>query len=159
MKKTSLRDVVLFIIAIVVCESVGLLGSLSTINEIPTWYAGLEKPLLNPPSWVFGPVWTLLYAMMGISAVLIYKQGRKAYSTLWVFAGQLILNAIWTPVFFGWHRLDLALGIIVLMWIVIVATIVQFSRYSKKAAYLLVPYLGWVTFATYLNVSLWMLNR
>jgi len=154
-----MQDVFQLVFAIVLCESAGILGSLSTINEIPTWYAGLVKPLLNPPSWVFGPVWTTLYALMGISAFLIYKHGKKATSALQLFGLQLGLNAIWTPIFFGWHRLDIALFVIVMMWAAIFATIRAFSRFSKTAAYLLVPYLLWVTFATYLNMSLWLLNR
>ncbi len=158
-KQFSTQDVLRLLFAIVLCESAGILGTFSTMKEIPTWYAGLVKPFLNPPSWVFGPVWTLLYALMGVSAFLIYKQGKNASTALQLFGVQLVLNAVWTPIFFGWHRLDIALFVIVLMWAAIFATIRAFSKFSKTAAYLLVPYLFWVTFATYLNMSLWLLNR
>lgn len=121
------------------------------------WYASLNKPSFNPPGWVFGPVWTALYAMMGVSAWLVWRQrdpGRPL--KLWLL--QLALNAAWTPVFFGLHWMGTALAVIIAMWLSILATILSFWRRSRVAALLLVPYLLWVGFATVLNAALWRLN-
>lgn len=149
------------IIAIVVSELAGVIGSVFTISAIPTWYVGLVKPALNPPSWVFGPVWTMLYALMGIAAFLIWKNGwerKDVRVALGVFGIQLFLNAIWSIIFFGLQNLGWALVDIVLLWLAIVWTMVVFSKISKPVTYLLVPYLLWVSFALYLNYSIWMLN-
>lgn len=148
-------------IAILVCEGAGIVGSLFTLSEIPTWYATLHKPLLSPPNWVFGPVWTALYLLMGIALYLVWRRGlktkgvKKAFA---VFGLQLVLNSLWSVVFFGLHNPFLALYIIGAMWVLIVATIIAFRSVSPTAAYLLVPYLAWVTFASYLNYSIWALN-
>lgn len=132
--------------------------ALSAIIEMPgAWYAGLKKPALNPPSWVFGPVWTLLYTLMAVAAWLVWQR-RGFRRPLLLYFIQLTLNAVWTPVFFGMHALGPALVVIVLMWVVIVLTLLSFKRVNNAAGWLLVPYLGWVTFATYLNWSLWRLN-
>lgn len=121
------------------------------------WYASLNKPSFNPPPWVFGPVWTALYAMMGVSAWLVWRC-RDARRPLALWLLQLAFNAAWTPVFFGLHRMDIALVIIIAMWLAILATILAFRRHSRAAALLLVPYLLWVGFATALNAALWRLN-
>jgi translocator protein len=121
------------------------------------WYASLNKPSFNPPGWVFGPVWTALYAMMGFSAWLVWRRGNaRRPLTLWLL--QLALNAAWTPVFFGLHWMGVALVIIIAMWLAILATILAFWKRSRAAALLLVPYLLWVGFATVLNAALWHLN-
>ncbi len=155
------------IIAIVVSELAGVIGSVFTISAIPTWYAELVKPALNPPAWVFGPAWTTLYALMGIAAFLIWSSYAKASEgqakrkiklALGVFGIQLFLNAIWSIIFFGLHSPGWALVDIVLLWLAIVWTMVVFYKISRPAAYLLVPYLLWVSFASYLNYSIWMLN-
>jgi len=149
------------VIAIVVSELAGVIGSVFTISAIPNWYAGLVKPVLNPPSWVFGPAWTTLYALMGISAFLIWKNGweKKAVKTaLGVFGIQLFLNALWSIIFFGLHSPGWALVDIIALWLAIVWTIFVFYKISKPAAYLLVPYILWVSFASYLNYSIWILN-
>lgn len=124
------------------------------------WYAMLSKPTWNPPSWVFGPVWTLLYLMMGVSAWLVWKEGGFAQQRkpLTVFLVQLVLNAIWTPLFFGTHELGIAFAEILLLWLAILATILAFRRVSTTAAWLLVPYLLWVSFASVLNATLWWMN-
>jgi tryptophan-rich sensory protein len=156
--KTALR----ILLAIVICELAGVIGSMFTAPAIPGWYAGLAKPSFNPPNWVFGPVWTALYAMMGLAAYLVYEKGwnrpevRKA---LTVFGVQLVLNALWSVVFFGGRQLLGGVVVIVLLWLMILLTIRLFSRTSRPAAYLLVPYMLWVSFATVLNVSLYLLNR
>ena len=150
------------IVAIVACELAGIIGSVFTMPAIPGWYAGIAKPSFNPPNWIFGPVWTLLYALMGLAAYLVYEKGFKrpeVKKALTVFAAQLLLNTLWSIVFFGAHRILGAAVVIVLLWALILATILLFYRISKAAAYLLVPYIFWVTFATVLNISLYVLNR
>ena len=144
------------------CELAGVIGSVFTRPSIPGWYAGLAKPPFNPPGWVFAPVWTILYALMGLAAYLVYEKGprRKDIRTaLAVFAGQLLLNALWSIVFFGAHMILAAAVIIVILWAMILASIWLFSRISRAAAYLLVPYILWVSFATVLTISLYVLNR
>jgi len=150
------------VIAIVVCELAGVIGSLFTTPSLPGWYAGLVKPSFNPPAWVFAPVWTTLYAMMGLAAWLVYEKGRKrpeVKKALTVFAVQLVLNTLWSIVFFGAHRLLGAVVVIVLLWAMILWTILLFHRISKAAAWLLVPYILWVGFASVLTVAIWGLNR
>lgn len=144
-------------------------GGVITASAIPGWYAELAKPSWNPPSWLFGPVWTILYVAMGIAAWRIWSLGTArdasptveagVRSALLVYGIQLLLNASWTPVFFGLKRVDLALVIIVLMLAAIVETVRRFNRLDRPAAALLLPYLAWVTFATMLNASIWLLNR
>lgn len=147
----------------------GLIGSFFTFESIPTWYAGLSKPSFNPPNWVFGPVWTLLYVMMGVSAFLVWtsKTGARKqtagernqkFFAIGVFVVQLVLNALWSILFFGVKNLGLAFAEIVLLWLSIAACIYLFRRFSTNAALLLVPYLCWVSFASLLNYSVWMLN-
>jgi len=150
------------IVAIVVCELAGIIGSLFTTPSIPGWYAGLVKPSFNPPAWVFAPVWTTLYAMMGLAAWLIYEKGLKrpeVKKALTVFAVQLVLNTLWSIVFFGAHQLLGAVIVIVLLWAMILWTILLFRKISRPAAWLLVPYILWVSFASVLNVTIWVLNR
>jgi len=124
------------------------------------WFAALAKPSWQPPNYLFGPVWTTLYLMMGIAAGLVWLRGPSpaVRAALVVFAGQLLLNALWTPVFFGAHALGAALIVIVLMWLAIALTIALFWRVRPLAAALLLPYLAWVSFATALNAALWRLN-
>ena len=148
-------------IAIVVVELAGAIGSVFTVSAIPNWYAGLVKPALNPPSWVFGPAWTTLYALMGIAAFLIWKSGwdkKEVKKALGVFGIQLVLNALWSIIFFGLHSPGWALVDIIALWFAIAWTMVVFYKISKPAAYLLVPYILWVSFVSYLNYSIWMLN-
>jgi tryptophan-rich sensory protein len=158
-----------FAVSVSVPLVLGALGAAVTTPEIPGWYAELDKPSWNPPSWIFGPVWTLLYTTMGIAAWLVWKRGTSeeaspaqhsaARSALLLYGIQLMLNAIWSPVFFGLQRIDIALVIIALLLPAIAVTIQRFSRVSQAAAWLLLPYLSWATFATALNCSLWLLNR
>ena len=147
------------IIAVGVSELAGVVGSVFTATAIPTWYAALAKPALNPPSWVFAPVWLILYALMGVSLWLVWQSNsRDKNKALWLFAIQLALNMVWSPIFFGSHALGGALVAIVLLWAAIVLTILIFKKVSPVAAWLLVPYLLWVSFAAYLNYSIWVLN-
>lgn len=148
------------IVSIAVSLAAGGIGSLATIPNIPTWYAGLDKPPLLPPNEVFGPVWSILYVLIGIALFLVWTSEshvskRSAYI---LFATQLALNTLWSVVFFGLHLPWLAAGVIVLLLISIGITIRLFARHSKIAAWLFVPYLAWVCFATYLNIGVAMLN-
>ena len=124
------------------------------------WYASLKKPSWNPPPWIFAPVWSTLYAMMAVAAWLVWKRG--GFSTqrrpLALFLAQLALNALWTPLFFGLHRPGLAFVEILLLWLAIAATLLAFRPVNRAAAWLLAPYLAWVSFAAALNFSLWRLN-
>ena len=124
------------------------------------WYATLKKPSWNPPGWIFGPVWSALYTMMAVAAWLVWKRGGFAAQRrpLTLFLVQLALNAAWTPLFFGLHRPGLAFAEIVMLWLAIAATLAAFRPVSRPAAWLLVPYLAWVSFAAVLNFTLWRLN-
>lgn len=155
------------LISLAITQATGLIGAIFTLDAIPTWYAGLVKPIFAPPNWLFGPVWTLLYLMMGISLYLVWRQKstkinkKKIDQTncgLYLFVTQLFFNFIWSPVFFGLQSPLAALVIIIMLWGLIVATIKVFYPLSKAAAYLLVPYLLWVSFATILNASIAWLN-
>jgi tryptophan-rich sensory protein len=150
------------IYALALCQAVGWLGSNFTVKSLDTWYAALNKPVFNPPNWIFAPVWIGLYLLMGISLYLVLsKEPRDSAvkSALWVFGVQLVLNAVWTPLFFGARLLLVAFIEILVLWIFIVLTIVKFKPISRIAAYLLIPYLLWVSFASVLNGALWLLNR
>lgn len=131
---------------------------LLSIGSMPgDWYAALIKPEWNPPAWVFGPAWTLLYTLMAVAAWLVWK--RVGFSRpLALYFVQLALNAAWTPIFFGAHQIVWALLEIVLLWGAVLITLVNFRRVSPAAGWLFVPYLAWVSFATFLNYTLWRLN-
>ena len=164
----KLNNLFKLVIAIGISEMAGIIGSVFTISAIPNWYAGLVKSALNPPSWVFGPVWTTLYALMGISLFLVWKQHSSILENvrmlrMWkigiaAFFVQLSLNAVWSIIFFGLQNPGWALIDIAFLWLAIVWTITVFYKISKPAAYLLLPYLLWVSFASYLNYSIWALN-
>jgi benzodiazapine receptor len=161
-KEEVMKRAIGIVISVVICELAGIIGSAFTAPSIAGWYAGLTKPPFNPPNWIFGPVWTALYAMMGIAAYLVYEKGMKnkeVRRALAVFAGQLLLNTLWSIVFFGAHMILTAAVVIVLLWVGILASILLFRRISRPAAYLLAPYILWVSFATVLNSSLYVLNR
>jgi translocator protein len=157
------RDVLRLVVAVGVSLSAGAIGSLAVGNGGGgAWYAALEKPWFTPAGWVFGLAWTVLYVLMGVAAFLVWRRGlerRTVRVALGWFVGQLVLNGLWTPVFFGWQRVGPALGVIVVLWGAIVATMVWFWRVSRAAAGLLGPYLAWVSFAAVLNASIWWLNR
>lgn len=149
------------ITAIVICELAGIIGSIFTASAIPAWYTTLTKPALNPPGWIFGPVWTTLYALMGISLFLVWNKGihqKNVRLAVLVFALQLTLNAAWSIVFFSLENPGWAFLNIITMWLTIVWTMILFYKISKPAMYLLIPYILWVSFASYLNFSIWMLN-
>jgi benzodiazapine receptor len=142
---------------IALCLAAGALGAAVTAPAIPTWYAALAKPSFNPPNWIFAPVWTTLYVLMAIAAWLVWRRGN-ARTPLALFVLQLVLNSAWSLLFFGLHRVDLALIDIVLLLAAIVATALSFRPRSAVAALLLMPYLAWVSFATVLNFAIWRIN-
>ena len=157
-----IKNILVLLCSIVVCLFAGVIGSIFTYPSIPTWYAALIKPALNPPNWIFGPVWTTLYILMGISLYLIIKKGkpdRAAMTAIIFFVLQLALNSLWSIVFFGNHMLSLAFVNIIALWIAILINIVLFYKLDKWAGILLIPYILWVSFASYLNFAVWMLNR
>ncbi len=142
---------------LVLCFSAASLGAFFMPGE---WYAGIRKPSWNPPGWVFGPVWSALYTMMAAAAWLVWKQGGWAAQRrpLTVFLAQWALNALWTPLFFGWHRPGWAFVEILLLWVAIAWTLREFWPVHRTAAMLLVPYLMWVTYAGALNGAIYRLN-
>jgi benzodiazapine receptor len=154
-------NIVKLVAAVLVCQFAGIIGSVFTTPNIATWYASISKPDFTPPSWVFAPVWTTLFLLMGISLYLVWGRGlgkKDVKLAVSVFGIQLVLNIVWSVLFFGLQNPFLAFAEIVLLWIAILVTIVLFYRISEKAGLLLVPYILWVSFATFLNYSIWMLN-
>jgi tryptophan-rich sensory protein len=155
------RSILVLILFVAICLGVSVLGAWSTAGSVATWYPSLRKPSWNPPAWVFGPVWTALYIGMAIAAWLVWRKAgwRGASGALVLFAVQLVLNAAWSPLFFGLRSPLAGLVDIVLLWLAIAATLVAFYRISPLAGALLVPYGAWVSFATALNAAIWRLNR
>lgn len=157
-----MKNILKLTLSIVVCLLAGGIGTIFTSSAIPTWFSTLNKPFFNPPNYLFAPVWTILYILMGISVYLIWNKGfktKKVRDAIYIFGIQLILNTIWSPVFFGAHNLFLAFVIIIGLWFYIVKTIRAFAKIDKFSSYLLYPYLFWVSFASILNFSIWFLNR
>lgn len=153
-------NILKLVIALLITIGLGSLGGLFTYPEIKTWYATLQKPSFQPPNWLFGPVWTLLYTLMGIGVYLVWKLPATARrnKALAVFMIQFILNFCWSIIFFNQHQTGWAFIEIIVMWVCILLTIIQFSKLSYPAAWLLVPYILWVSFATVLNGAIWKLN-
>ena len=149
------------IVSVSICQGAGLIGSIFTAPSIQTWYVALQKPPFTPPNWLFAPAWITLYLLMGISASLIWQQGldnRQNRMALIIFLVQLTLNALWSIVFFGFESPLSGMVVIVLLWVAILITILKFMPISKIAGLILIPYIGWVTFAAILNVSIYVLN-
>jgi len=159
MDKLSLP--VKIVICVVICLGIGLLSGLATSSSIEGWYLTLNKPSFNPPNWIFGPAWTILYSLMGISVAYIWHAGWKnaaVKTAIFIFAAQLLLNAFWSVAFFGMQNPPLALAVILILWVLIFICIVRFKPIKALAAYLLIPYLLWVSFATVLNGAIILLN-
>lgn len=155
------RNLRLLIFSIIITQMAGIVGSVFTTSSVQTWYPTLTKPSFNPPNSFFGPVWVTLYTLIGISLYLIWVDGIKKKENkvaIKVFAFQLILNTLWSIVFFGMQNISLGLIVILGLLFAIVYTIILFAKIDKRAAYLLVPYILWVSFATFLNYSIWILN-
>lgn len=146
---------------LVLCLGVAGVAGWVTRPEISGWYAALRKPSWNPPSWVFGPVWTALYIMMAVAGwrVWLLEPGPQRARALWLFAIQLVLNFAWSPVFFNLHRPDWAAAVISLLWVSLGAFVVAAWPLSRSAGWLFVPYWAWVSFATVLNIAIWRMNR
>lgn len=179
-----MKNSIKFIISILICELAGVLGSIFTTPAIKNWYFFLNKPSFSPPNWIFGPVWTILYFLMGVSLYLVWlrnfasevpvnaekqKTWNSVSAKLWfgswreenavlIFTLQLILNILWSVIFFGLKLPGLAFFEILMLWFAILYTIINFYRISKTASYLLIPYILWVSFAAILNYAVWILN-
>ena len=149
------------VLLILLCQGVGLLGARWTAPEIPSWYRTLSKPPFNPPPWIFGPVWTLLYLLMAIAAWRILHAPASADHTaaLAIFAIQLGLNLLWSWIFFRRHALGAALAEVICLWLAIALSAILFARIDSIAAWLLAPYLAWTAFASLLNGAIWHLNK
>lgn len=157
--KNTLTQVFILLIFILISQGAGILGSFATVPNIDSWYATLLKPALNPPNWIFGPVWTTLYTLMGIASYLVWRARRGAWKcALGLFFIHLGVNAMWSIVFFGEQNIAVALGIILVLDVLLIEIIRRFYSISKTAAIILIPYLVWVVFATYLNASIYFLN-
>jgi tryptophan-rich sensory protein len=180
----KLNKIEKFIISVFICESAGIIGSFFTAPAISGWYDNLEKPFISPPNWVFGPVWTALFFLMGVSLYLVWTKNWKAKVSakekkqkiwnslskkLWtgswkeenaiaIFVLQLVLNVWWSVIFFGLQSPIVAFFEIIALWFAILYTIVNFYRISREAALLLLPYLIWVSFAAVLNFMFWQIN-
>jgi len=159
-KKAYLREKILkFVFTILLCQFAGFIGSIFTITAIPTWYASLNKPSFNPPNYLFGPVWTTLYILMGISfALILLNKTKNTKTAITFFSIQLALNALWSIIFFGMKMPLLAFINIILLWLAILFTMISFYRISKPSFWLLVPYILWVSFASALNLMIVVLN-
>ena len=145
---------------VVVCFAAAGIGSLFTATSVKTWYTQLSKPEWTPPNWIFGPVWTTLYLLMAISAWQVWRSTTSSAGRfpLTLFAMQLLLNSLWSVVFFGLRQVGAAFAEVLLLWMMVVATTVAFLPISLLAAWLLIPYLAWVFFASYLNFRIWQMN-
>jgi benzodiazapine receptor len=155
------RNILKLVISIVACQCAGLIGSIFTTPAIPTWYETLAKPSFTPPNWLFAPAWVTLYVLMGVAAFLVWRKGlgiENVKAALITFLVQLVLNVLWSAIFFGAKSLVGGAVVIVLLWIAILFTILRFFKISTVAGGLLIPYILWVTFASALNISIVALN-
>lgn len=156
-----IKNILRLLVSIIICQAVGILGSLVTFPAISGWYQTLNKPAFNPPNWIFGPVWTILFLLMGISLYLVWrkeKNNKNVKVALVFFATQLGFNFLWSFLFFGFQSPVAAFIDIIILWVFILLTIIKFWKISKLAAYLLLPYILWVSFAAILNLFIVVLN-
>lgn len=163
-RSSSIHPVAGLLGCFVVCYGVAAVGVLLTSSAIPTWYATIAKPSFNPPNWIFAPVWTVLYGLMAVAAWRVWRtpnaglrSGDRRHGLI-LFAVQLVLNGLWTPVFFHFHQVLGALITILCLWVAILLTIFRFAKVDRWATGLMVPYLLWVSFATILNFEIYRLN-
>ena len=148
-------------ISILICQCAGMVGALFTGRSISGWYVYLKKPFFNPPDWIFGPVWILLYILMGVAAYLVWRKGLHnsvVRAALGIFLVQLGLNCLWSIVFFGNRSIAGGMAVIVLLWLLILKTMHSFFAVSRQSCYLLIPYIIWVSFALVLNAAFLLLN-
>ena len=149
------------IVSILICQGAGAIGALFTSPAISTWYTTIQKPSFNPPNWIFAPVWTLLFLLMGISLYFVWSRGledKKIKIAVFIFGVQLALNIFWSFLFFDLQSPLYAFIEIFILWLAILLTIISFYKISKIAAYLLLPYILWVSFASVLNFSILIIN-
>jgi translocator protein len=161
MNSFSVREIPKLIISIVIVFLAAAVGTVYTLKEITTWYVSLTKPSFTPPNWAFGPIWSTLYVLMGIALFLVWREGldrKDVRIAILVFAVQLVLNVAWSLVFFATHNIFGGLVLIILLWISILVNIIVFYRVSKPAGLILIPYIIWVSIASYLNYSVYILN-
>ncbi|MCJ7578812.1 MAG: tryptophan-rich sensory protein [candidate division Zixibacteria bacterium] len=161
MEKKTRDRILQLVISLIVCQFAGFIGSVFTTPAIPTWYVSLNKPSFTPANWLFSPVWITLFVLMGISAFLVWNKGlddKRVKTALSIFAVQLILNILWSAVFFGFRSPLAGLIEIAILWMAILLTTLNFFKVSKTAGLLLLPYILWVSFATVLNFFIWRLN-
>ena len=156
----GLRDFGGLILFLALCFAVSGISHVVTADSVGTWYAALNKPSFNPPNWIFAPVWTSLYAMMAVAAWRVWRAGglEQAAGSLTLFGVQLLLNFLWSMIFFGVHRIGYALAEIIVFLAAVIATMCAFWRHDRLAGWLFVPYAAWVSFATLLNFAFWRLN-
>ena len=161
MNSITLRELAMLILCIVICQMAGVIGSVFTASSVTTWYTTLNKPWFSPPGFVISAVWILLFVLMGISLYLIWREGISGADSkiaLAVFAAQLLVNTLWSYAFFGLQSPLAGVVVIVVLWLLILQTVIRFWPIRKDAALLLVPYIIWVSFAGFLNYSIWRLN-
>ncbi len=154
----KVKTIFAFLFFLLLCFGVSYVGSRFTFPALDPWYAGLQKPSFNPPNWVFGPVWGILYFLMAVSAWLVWRKVGFFHSSQLFFYVQLTANLLWSIIFFGLHRMDLALLDISILWLFIALTLNAYRKIQSWAALFFIPYLVWVSFAAVLNYSLWRLN-
>lgn len=155
-----MKNILIIAACIAVCYAAAAIGTVPTTKNIPTWYAGLNKPPLNPPNWIFGPVWSLLYTAMAVAVALVIISGKQGWQAAALFfAAQLIFNTAWSLVFFGMKQPFAAIFVITALWILILTCIILFWKISKPASIMMMPYILWVSFASYLNVGIYWLNK
>mgnify|MGYP000572013957 CR=1 FL=1 len=162
MEKSRLMLGFKLIFSLVICQFAGILGSFFTTPYVGSWYAFLEKPVFSPPNWVFAPVWTVLYLMMGLSLFIIWSNQeniKKVKTAIIYFAIQLVLNIVWSLVFFTFQSPLGAIFVIIALFVAILLTTIKFSKISDWAAFLMIPYLVWVGFAGILNITIFFLNK
>ncbi|MFW6054185.1 MAG: TspO/MBR family protein [Persicimonas sp.] len=157
-----MRAAIQIILSILLAQAAGAIGAVATQSSVSTWYKTLEKPAFTPPNWLFGPAWITLYTLMGIAAWLVWRKGGFSDPgvrvALIAYGVQLLINTAWSPVFFGARMPGAGLVVIVALLVAIAATIYLFAQHSAAAAWLMVPYLLWVSYATALNFEIWRLN-
>jgi tryptophan-rich sensory protein len=155
----KIRKVSKFLISLALPFLAAAIGSIFTASSVGNWYQTLQKPFLNPPDWIFGPVWTLLFFLMGCSLYLVWQSDREGKKKAYLIFGiQLVLNILWSVLFFGLQSPSIAFAEIIILWVFIIWNIAVFRKFSSAAAWFLVPYLLWVSFAAYLNFSIFRLN-
>lgn len=158
----DLNSIIRLVVSVIACFAAAGIGSLFTFKAIPTWYAGLKKPPYTPPNWAFGPVWTVLYILMAISVFFVWQKGLStngvflAFILFWI---QLVLNTLWSVIFFEMKSKGGGVITIIILWLLILATIITSFRVSGWAGSLLIPYIVWVSIASYLNIGVWRLNK